>query len=128
MFLCLLVLALPIMVAAHFLIGTGTFALTSNFDVEPVPAIYLLGVFVGVDYAVTLFVAILERKPSLLVYGLVFPLLRILEAALFLLAFGRSFVVRSDGRWRSPARHSPLPYASAVEATNPASKEVPKWI
>jgi poly-beta-1,6-N-acetyl-D-glucosamine synthase len=106
MLLCLLILSLPFMLLAHALMGTDTFALTPYWTVQPVSPTYLIAAFVGVDYAITVLVAIAERRPSMLVYGLTFPAIRLLDALLFLHAFGRSFFAISDGRWTSPARQS----------------------
>lgn len=123
MLLCVLVLSLPFMVAAHFILGTDTFALAPDFTVSPVPPGYLLAAFVAIDYTTTIFVAVYERRLSMLIYGLVFPFLRLLEALLFLHAFGKSFFVSSDGRWTSPARHAGTAHSTAIRVTNPAGKD-----
>jgi hypothetical protein len=47
----------------------------------------------------------------MLLYGLLFPLIRLLDAALFWRALVTSFVAKSDGRWISPQR-----YATATSA------------
>lgn len=105
-FFSVFVLSLPFLAAGHFLAG--------GLDI---PAISLLGgkiVFVSpldlillllaVDYALTIIVAMTDRRPSLLIYGVLFPLIRLLDSALFLNALVTSFTIRSDGRWASPER------------------------
>jgi biofilm PGA synthesis N-glycosyltransferase PgaC len=65
-----------------------------------------LALFLAVDYVLTLVVAIIECRPSMLVYGVVFPIIRLLDAALFLRALFKSFSTKSDGRWVSPERYA----------------------
>jgi poly-beta-1,6-N-acetyl-D-glucosamine synthase len=62
-----------------------------------------MGVFLA-DYVLTLLISALERKPILLVYGLGFPVLRWIDAFLFLYTLPLAFVEESDGRWKSPTR------------------------
>lgn len=62
-----------------------------------------VGVFLA-DYATTLLVSVLERKPILAVYGLGFFLLRWVDAFLFLYTLPLAFIEKSDGRWVSPTR------------------------
>jgi cellulose synthase/poly-beta-1,6-N-acetylglucosamine synthase-like glycosyltransferase len=70
-------------------------------------------IFFGValpDLAITLIVALLERKPSMLLFAGFFPVMRVLDAALGLYAIPLAFRSRSNGRWKSPARQlSPVP-------------------
>lgn len=67
----------------------------------------LLLLVVLVDYALTAAVAVVERQPLLLVYGLVFFPLRYLDAVLFLYTLPLAFVQKkSDGRWTSPKRRA----------------------
>jgi poly-beta-1,6-N-acetyl-D-glucosamine synthase len=54
----------------------------------------------------------------LLAYGLAFPALRLLDAALFLRALVLSFTARSDGRWKSPERYSTPPAEAVANASN----------
>jgi cellulose synthase/poly-beta-1,6-N-acetylglucosamine synthase-like glycosyltransferase len=66
-----------------------------------------LDVLVGVilaDYLLTVIVAVLERKPMLMFYGLGFLVPRWIDAFLFLITLPMAFFVRSDGRWVSPQR------------------------
>lgn len=67
----------------------------------------LVDIIVGVvcaDYALTLLISAIERKPILLVYGLGFLLLRWFDSLLFLYTLPLAFVEKSDGRWQSPSR------------------------
>ena len=54
---------------------------------SPVPLI----LFFTVDYALTVVVSMLEKRPSMLVYGVLFPFIRLLDAALFWRALFISF-------------------------------------
>ncbi len=101
-----LLLALPVLLLLHLFLGMDGFAFSlADMSVHPVSPLIALAVFAAVDYALTIVVAVVDRRYALLVYGLVFPFLRILDAALFLGAFGKSFFARSDGRWVSPERY-----------------------
>jgi hypothetical protein len=82
---------------------------------HPVAPALLAGVYFGVDYLLTIAVALLTRRPGLLIYGLAFPFLRFLDAVLFVQAFAKSFVVTSDGRWKSPARARQLAMAPKLQ-------------
>lgn len=102
-----LVMALPLMLALYLAAGIQVPAF-SMFDMtvemtSPVPLIVL---FLAADYALTIVVSLLERRPSMLLYGLLFPLIRLLDAALFWRALVTSFVAKSDGRWISPQRYA----------------------
>jgi poly-beta-1,6-N-acetyl-D-glucosamine synthase len=69
--------------------------------------VQLSTVFFGIvvpDYALTCVVAVLERRPRLLLFGFVFPLLRLLDAAIGIYAIPMAWLSRSNGRWKSPAR------------------------
>jgi poly-beta-1,6-N-acetyl-D-glucosamine synthase len=64
-------------------------------------------IFFGValpDLAITVIVAALERKPSMLLFAGFFPVLRVIDAAIGLYAIPLTFRSRSNGRWKSPAR------------------------
>jgi hypothetical protein len=64
-------------------------------------------VFFGIvvpDYALTCVVAALERRPRLLLFGFLFPLLRLVDAAIGIYAIPMAWLSRSNGRWKSPAR------------------------
>jgi hypothetical protein len=64
-------------------------------------------VFFGIvvpDYALTCVVALLERRPRLLLFGFFFPVLRLVDAAIGIYAIPMAWLSRSNGRWKSPAR------------------------
>jgi poly-beta-1,6-N-acetyl-D-glucosamine synthase len=64
-------------------------------------------VFFGIvipDYALTVVVALLERRPRLLLVGVFFPLLRLVDAAIGIYAIPMAWLSRSNGRWKSPTR------------------------
>jgi poly-beta-1,6-N-acetyl-D-glucosamine synthase len=80
-------------------------------DVHAVVAAHmkLSAVLFGVllpDYAITILVAALERRPRLLALGIFFPLLRIVDSAIGLAAIPMGWFVRSNGTWKSPARRA----------------------
>lgn len=62
-----------------------------------------LALFV-IDYIVTIGVAIVEKKPLLLVYGILFYPLRFIESAVFLWMLPQAFRAKSTGQWISPKR------------------------
>lgn len=62
-----------------------------------------LALFV-IDYIVTIGVAIVEKKPLLLVYGILFYPLRFIESAVFLWMLPQAFRAQSSGKWVSPKR------------------------
>lgn len=69
------------------------------------PLAVVLGVIVP-DYLLTIFAAIRSGRPSYLIRGVAFPLLRILDAAVCLQAMGDAVVRGADGRWTSPERRT----------------------
>jgi hypothetical protein len=77
------------------------------------------------DYALTVLVAVLDRRPRLLLLGLFFPLLRIVDAAIGLTAIPAGWFVRSNGTWKSPARRAieapAEPLAAAAEPAGTAA-------
>lgn len=100
-------LALPLAVLAYLATGLEEPAFSiGQLAIRPVSPVILLALFLAVDYALTLVVAVIERRPSLMLYGIAFPAIRLLDAALFLRALVKSFTAKSDGRWVSPARYA----------------------
>jgi cellulose synthase/poly-beta-1,6-N-acetylglucosamine synthase-like glycosyltransferase len=101
---------LPVALAASLAAGSPGLAFSpldlSFHEISPLAALLL---FLAVDYCVTIIVAIVDRRPVLLAYGLAFPALRLLDAALFLRALVLSFTAKSDGRWKSPERYTAPP-------------------
>jgi poly-beta-1,6-N-acetyl-D-glucosamine synthase len=86
-------------------------ALPAFADVHAVVAAHvnlrslLLGIVVP-DYAMTLVVAVIERRPRLVLCGLAFPFLRVLDAGVALYALPLAWLAKSNGRWKSPARRA----------------------
>lgn len=73
------------------------------------PLNLLLFLFVP-DYVLTVAVAVWLRRPSLLVYGLGFLCLRVVDATVTLRMLVRVWGTTSDGRWVSPTRRvTPAP-------------------
>lgn len=102
---CAFVLTLPLLVVLHLAFGIDGIAFSlSDLSIRPVSPYYLLILFLTVDYALTILSAFIDRRPAMLVYGVAFPALRLLDAALFLGALVKSFSFQSEGRWISPAR------------------------
>jgi poly-beta-1,6-N-acetyl-D-glucosamine synthase len=63
-----------------------------------------LGVFV-LDYALTLFVAMREKKPLLALYGIGFIFLRIVDAVILVVTSPQALFLKSEGIWVSPRRN-----------------------
>ncbi|OGF27525.1 hypothetical protein A2303_01525 [Candidatus Falkowbacteria bacterium RIFOXYB2_FULL_47_14] len=57
-----------------------------------------------IDYLLTVITAWYEKKPVLLLYGPAFFILRYLDAFVLLYTLPLAFIIRSDGRWKSPTR------------------------
>lgn len=102
-----LALALPLMLVLYLVadIQVPAFSLL-DMTVEMTSPVPLIALFLAADYTLTIAVSLLERRPSMLLYGLLFPLIRLLDAALFWRALVTSFVAKSDGRWISPQRYT----------------------
>lgn len=69
------------------------------------PQAVLLGVLVP-DFLLTVLAAFVSRRPHYLLYGLVFPVMRIVDAAVCLRTLPLAWHSRDTGVWRSPARRS----------------------
>ncbi|HWO07382.1 MAG TPA: glycosyltransferase family 2 protein [Candidatus Paceibacterota bacterium] len=107
-----LIIASLISLALPFLLLL--YGATKIFD-APIPGEFLVSnmtlytiivsVFV-LDYLITIFITVLERKPLLLVYAFGFFPLRYLEAIVFMRTMITGLFVppSADGRWKSPAR------------------------
>jgi biofilm PGA synthesis N-glycosyltransferase PgaC len=100
-------LSLPFAAVLYLMTGIEMPAVSlGELAMRPVSPLGLLVLFLAVDYTLTIAVAIIECRPSLLIYGVAFPIIRILDAALFLRALFKSFSAKSDGRWISPERYA----------------------
>jgi poly-beta-1,6-N-acetyl-D-glucosamine synthase len=84
------------------------------------------------DYSMTCAAAVLERRPRLLLLGVFFPVLRVIDAAIALYAVPLAWLATSSGRWKSPARRGArgklagphLAAAPATAATGAAGAEL----
>jgi cellulose synthase/poly-beta-1,6-N-acetylglucosamine synthase-like glycosyltransferase len=56
------------------------------------------------EYVISVVIAIIDRKPLLIFYGLFFIPLRYIEAFVFLSTIPRAFFTNSNGMWKSPKR------------------------
>jgi biofilm PGA synthesis N-glycosyltransferase PgaC len=107
---CVLVLFLPVVAAAGAATalaadpGGGSPLAVEISILLPVPVL-VVGVVLP-DYLVTVLAALAMRRPIVLLYGLVFPLLRILDAAIFLRQLPRAVRRTSSGTWTSPSRRA----------------------
>lgn len=115
LFISVFTLALPLMLLAWAATGFDIPTLSLlDLHLHLVSPPELAILFVGVDYLITIVVAAADRRPVLLIYGVCFPLLRLLDAALFLRALAASFSATSDGRWQSPHRFPGVASTPAV--------------
>jgi len=71
------------------------------------------------DYLLTCLTAVAFRRPSLLLYGVGFLALRVVDATAMLVAIPMAWRVRSTGQWTSPTRR-PVPAARPVAGQDAA--------
>jgi cellulose synthase/poly-beta-1,6-N-acetylglucosamine synthase-like glycosyltransferase len=102
MFFTIFILSLPLILSLLILNG---------FDPVIIPvidrAISAIDIFVGVfllDYLVTVIIAIVERKPIILLVGLGFIFLRFIDAIIYFISIPEAILKKSDGTWTSPQR------------------------
>jgi poly-beta-1,6-N-acetyl-D-glucosamine synthase len=125
-------LVLPLIVAVLILPDvagniTLTWPLFAHVHADVAAHMTLSAILFGVlvpDYAMTCLVAVLDRRPRLLLIGLCFPVMRVIDAAIALSAVPAGWFVRSNGIWKSPARrpvHS-VPAPDAVTVGVPAAE------
>ncbi len=67
------------------------------------PALLLAGALVP-DYLLTILAAALGRRPGLLLPGILFPVVRVIDTVLLVRALAHAFSRTSTGVWRSPVR------------------------
>ncbi|MCA1672954.1 MAG: glycosyltransferase family 2 protein, partial [Actinobacteria bacterium] len=76
------------------------------------------------DYLLTIAVALWLRRPSLLVYGVAFILIRLIDSTATLWTLQRTWRARSTGRWTSPARRAVVsPGASGASPGSSAMRD-----
>jgi len=126
--LLLVVLVLPDM--AHGLVHWAPFAevhlaVASHMKLDGM----LFGVLVP-DFALTVAVTLLDRRPLLLLIAPFFPVLRLVDSAIGLTAIPFGWFSASTGQWKSPARRAlpdteqPAPAVPAPAGQPPAAKPV----
>jgi cellulose synthase/poly-beta-1,6-N-acetylglucosamine synthase-like glycosyltransferase len=67
---------------------------------------FVVYVIVGADYLLTCVVAFAERRPQILLAGMLSIPMRVIDAALALYTLPRAWLDRSDGQWVSPTRRA----------------------
>lgn len=78
---------------------------------------WIVVVIVGADYLLTCVVAIAERRPQILLAGMLSIPMRVIDAALALYTLPRAWLDRSDGQWVSPTRRSLAPEESPATSS-----------
>lgn len=86
----------------------------SNFSYQ----LLLLGIVIP-DFALTVLVALIRRRPLYLLAGIFFLPLRLVDGIAILVSIPRALFVRSTGRWVSPKRQSGVIGATAVSVERP---------
>jgi poly-beta-1,6-N-acetyl-D-glucosamine synthase len=134
---CLMLILLPlvviILVMPDLIGGAGAWPAFGPVHAFVAAHMSLRRVLFGVaipDLALTLLVAAIERRPRLLLAAPFLPLVRVLDAAIGLYAVPLAWLVRSTGRWTSPARHEAPPAgegAAAAALTALATGVAPAW-
>lgn len=110
-----LVLLVPLLLAS-FAVTVLAIAVPETAPVvsavsAPLPPLALLLGVVVPDYLLTVLAAAVTRQRGYLVWGLVFPVLRVVDAWLCLTALLKAVFGRSTGAWKSPARRPMAPAA-----------------
>lgn len=94
----------PFMVLELFLSGRETLTVDFFLWGYPITLLNIALAVIVIDYIITAGVAIVEKKPLLLVYGILFYPLRFIESAVFLWMLPQAFRAKSTGSWVSPKR------------------------
>ena len=105
----LLPLALLVLATGYLIAGATAWPGFSELYAAVAAHVTLAAVLFGVvlpDYLLTCVVAALERQPRLLLVGIFFPMLRVLDAGISLYSIPAAWWQRSSGRWVSPARRA----------------------
>ena len=80
------------------------------------PLALVLGVVLP-DYLLTLMAAVVARRPVYLLYGLCFPILRVIDAVLCAMALAVALTGRTSGTWTSPSRRAIRSEPGGAEVT-----------
>ncbi|HMA46859.1 MAG TPA: hypothetical protein VKP11_06635, partial [Frankiaceae bacterium] len=103
--LALVLLALPAL-TGDVVLQVGWFASLHAFLESYLTPVNLLLFLVVPDYLLTCLTAVGMRRPALLLYGVGFLLLRLVDATATLWTLPQAWLARSTGRWTSPARRA----------------------
>ena len=98
-------LLMPFLIVAYLLFPSEALATLLPGNIEQNFFRNILIIW-GLDYLLTVVVALSQRRSEYLLVGILFPLFRFVDGVAFLLAIPRAFLVRSDGRWASPSRRA----------------------
>ncbi|RIJ69442.1 glycosyltransferase family 2 protein [Nakamurella silvestris] len=90
--------------------GTDTSGVSAAIASALPPQVLLIGVLLP-DYLLTVVAAVITRRPAFLLFGLAFPLVRILDAAICLRRLPQALLGGSTGTWTSPSRRGTVPDA-----------------
>jgi poly-beta-1,6-N-acetyl-D-glucosamine synthase len=140
---CVLLLVLPvivlILVVPDLIPSAATWPAFGSLHTVVAGHMTLKVIFLGVflpDVLTTIFVAVVERRPRLLLCAFFFPFMRVLDAGIGLYAIPQAWLGNSNGKWKSPARvgshrlrarvaaqQAAVPAAAAAAAAAPAAAE-----
>ncbi|NJC22653.1 cellulose synthase/poly-beta-1,6-N-acetylglucosamine synthase-like glycosyltransferase [Arthrobacter pigmenti] len=124
--------SLVLLLLVPFMLVWSAFQIAEMYNVESPAADFFSGVFVpeaillGVlipDFLLTIFVAAVTRDPLYLIRGLAFPLMRLLDAGIFITALVRAWFVRSTGIWVSPGRRPQTEHVPSTTTTQGIHKD-----
>jgi poly-beta-1,6-N-acetyl-D-glucosamine synthase len=111
----LLFVALPLLVVLHMVVDVEPGVVTTPLAgavFSFAAHVTFTGIAVAIllpDYLLTCVVAVLERRPRLLLAGLLFMPIKITDAAITLYSLPRAWLERSNGNWVSPTRRAVSP-------------------
>jgi len=98
-------LVLPFLLIASLVFPNESRSFAFLFGVSAAESVLaIIALLIIADYLLTAAVALYERKPILLLYGLGFIVIRYIDNFLFLYTLPLAFIKKSDGRWVSPNR------------------------
>lgn len=97
-------LLLPFLLLELLATNSETLYVSFGFGGYTITIVGVLLAIIVFDYLMTVVVAMIEKKPQLLFYGLFFFPIRYLEMIVFLYAIPVALFGKSDGKWKSPKR------------------------
>jgi biofilm PGA synthesis N-glycosyltransferase PgaC len=108
----LLIMLLPVLVVLHAFLGVDAYAISASpLGIVEVTPYRLVAAYLIADISCTVFVAIYDRRPEILLFAPAFPVLRMVDATTYLTSLLSSLRRADDGKWVSPARqasHEPI--------------------